>query len=142
MISALDDLQFEREKNINLQNEVDQLKERIENSDTANQKVLQLKIQLEECKEIADVLIKQLQGKNEIIKKMEIEIASTRSKNHNSNRQKDSSQILEDIINSQKYHSDKSGLGFNSNTTNKIAEIKTRSYIDALRDPSTQENHP
>ena len=31
LISALDDLQFEREKNINLQNEVDQLKERIEN---------------------------------------------------------------------------------------------------------------
>ena len=43
LISALDDLQFEREKNINLQTEVDQLKERIENSDTSNQKVLQLK---------------------------------------------------------------------------------------------------
>ena len=60
LISALDDLQFEREKNINLQNEVDQLKGRIENSDTANQKVLQLKRQLEECKEITDVPIKQL----------------------------------------------------------------------------------
>ena len=58
LISALDDLQFEKEKNINLQNEVDQLKERIENSDMTNQKILQLKRQLEECKEIADVLIK------------------------------------------------------------------------------------
>ena len=71
LISALDDLQFEREKNINLQNEVDQLNGRIENSEMANQKVLQLKRQLEEYKEITDVLIKQLQGKNEIIKKLE-----------------------------------------------------------------------
>ena len=78
LISALDDLQFEREKNINLQNEVDQLKERIENSYMAIQKVLQLKRQLEECKEITDVLIKQLQGKNDIIKKLETEIASAR----------------------------------------------------------------
>ena len=38
LISALDDLQFEREKNINLQNEVDQLKERIENSDMSHDK--------------------------------------------------------------------------------------------------------
>ena len=40
LISALDDLQFEKEKNINLQNEVDQLKERIDNSDMTNRKVL------------------------------------------------------------------------------------------------------
>lgn len=142
LIIALDDLQFEREKNINLQIEVDQLKERIENSDTSNQKVLQLKRQLEECKEITNLLIKQIQEKNKIIKKLETKIASARSNNHNSNRQKDSSQILEDIINSQKPHSNKSGLGFNSNTSDKAAEIMTRSYKDALRDPPSQETHP
>lgn len=57
LISALDDLQFEREKNINLQTEVDQLKQRIENSHTSNQIVLQLERQLKECKEITDLLI-------------------------------------------------------------------------------------
>lgn len=102
-----------------------------------NKKVLQLKKQLEECKEIVDVLIKQLQGKNEIIKKLETKIALARLKNHNNNKQQDSSKILEDIINIQRSHCEKSGLGFDSNTTNKFAENKTRSYIDALRDPST-----
>lgn len=142
MISSLDDLQFEREKNKYLHNEVDQLKGRIEKSKTANQNVLQLKKQLEECKEIAGVLIKQLQGKNEIIKKLETEIVSARSKTHNNNKQQDSRKILEYIINSQISHSEKNGLGFDSNTTDKFVETKSRSYIDALRDPSTQENHP
>ena len=57
LISALDDLQFEREKNKNLQTKVDQLKERIENSNMSNQSVLQLERQLKECKEITDLLI-------------------------------------------------------------------------------------
>ena len=86
LISALDDLQFEREKNKNLQTEVDQLKERIENSDMSNQSVLQLERQLKECKEITDLLIQQVQEKNKIIKKLETEIASARSKNLNSNK--------------------------------------------------------
>ena len=40
LISALDDLQFEREKNKNLQNEVDQIKGRIENTETIKQNIL------------------------------------------------------------------------------------------------------
>lgn len=56
-MSALDDLQFEREKNKNLQTEVDQLKERIENSDMSNQSSLKLEQQVKECKEIVDLLI-------------------------------------------------------------------------------------
>ena len=71
LISALDDLQFEREKNKNLQTKVDQLKERIENSDMTNQSALQLERQLKECKEITDLLIQQIQEKNKIIKKLE-----------------------------------------------------------------------
>jgi len=71
LISALDDLKFEREKNKNIQTEVGQLKERIENSDMSNQSVLQLERQLKECKEIIDLLIQQIQEKNKIIKKLE-----------------------------------------------------------------------
>jgi len=95
LISALDDLQFEREKNKNLQDEVDQLKGRIENTEVARQIVLRLKKQLEEGKEIIEVLIKQLQVKNEIIKKLETEIATARVKLQNKNKQQDSNNILE-----------------------------------------------
>ena len=73
---------------------------------------------------------------------MEAEIASARSNTHNNNKQKDNNHILEDIINSKKSHSDKSGLGFDSNTTDKFAKTKIISYVDDLRDPAKQENHP
>ena len=97
---------------------------------------------MKESKEIADLLIQQIQEKNKIIKELETEIASARLKNLNNNKQKDSSQILKDIINSQKSHFDKSGLGFNSNTAENVAETKTKSYINSLRDSLAQETHP
>ena len=108
----------------------------------SNQSVVQLERKLKECKEITDLLIQQVQEKNKIIEKLETEIASARSRYLNNKKQKDSSQILEDIINSQKYHFDKRGLGFNSNTVEDAAEIKTRSYIGALRDSLNQKTHP
>ena len=116
--------------------------ERIDNSDTENQKVLQLKEQLDECKEITDALIKQLQGKNEIIKKLETKIATTRVKPQNKKKQQDSSKILEEIINSQRSHFDKSGLGFDSKSDDKTTKDKHMSYTYALIGPPSQENQP
>lgn len=65
----------------------------------------------------------------------------------NKNKQQDISKILEEIINSQRPHSDKSGLGFDSKYVDKGSgtkkiEDKYKSYKDALRGPNGQRNHP
>lgn len=65
----------------------------------------------------------------------------------NKNKQKDSSNILEEIINSQRPHSGKSGLGFDSKSSDngtgtKTIEDKQKSYTNALRGPNGQRNHP
>lgn len=108
----------------------------------ARQNVLRLRKQLEESKEITEVLIKQLQGKKEIIKKLETKIATTRMKPKNKNKQQDGSKILEEIINNQTSHFDKIGLGFDSKSNDKGIKEKHMSYIDALRGPPSQENQP
>ena len=63
-------------------------------------------------------------------------------KPQNKNKQQDKNKILEEIINSQRSHSDKSGLGFDSKSDDKGTKDKHKSYIDALRGSSSQENHP
>ena len=93
------------------------------------------------------MLTKQLRVKDEIIEELEIEIAIARVKLQNKNKQQDSSNILEEIINIQIPHSDKSGLGFDSKsndngTGTKIIEDKDKSYRDTLRGPNGQMNHP
>lgn len=77
-----------------------------------------------------------------MIKRLETKIASAKTKTFNSNKQKDNSQILEDIINSHKSHLDKSGIDFNSTTVENIAETKTKCYINSLKDSLGQETPP
>ena len=47
-----------------------------------------------ECKEITDLLIQQIQEKNKIIKKLETERASARSKTLNNNKQRTAAKSL------------------------------------------------
>ncbi len=48
-----------------------------------------------------------------IIKRLEVEIETIKEKTEHISTQKSSSKILEYIINSQRNHFDKGGLGFN-----------------------------
>ena len=64
-------------------------------------------------------------------------------KSQNKNTQQDSSKILEEIINSQRPHSDRSGLGFDSKLGDKGSgsrkiEDKHKSYVDYLKDSNGQ----
>lgn len=63
-------------------------------------------------------------------------------KPQNKNNQQENDKILEEIINSQRSHFDKSGLGFDSKSDDKGTKGKHTSYINALRGPPSQENQP
>ena len=74
--------------------------------------ITNLKVQIEEDKIIEEELKEQLQEKDKIIGNLEAEIITLRKDIQKKNTQ-NSSKVLDDIINSQKCHIDKSGLGYN-----------------------------
>jgi hypothetical protein len=84
--------------------------------------ITKLKVQIEEDKRIEEALKEQLEGKDGIIGKLEAEIVILR-KDIQKKNMKNSSKLLDDIINSKKYHLDKSGLGYNQ--TEKGSSSKT-----------------
>jgi hypothetical protein len=71
-----------------------------------------LKVQIEEDKRIEEALKEQLEENNKIIGNLEAEVLTLRKDIQKKNMQ-NSSKVLNDIISSQKYHLDKSGLGYN-----------------------------
>jgi vacuolar-type H+-ATPase subunit H len=74
--------------------------------------ITKLKVQIEEDKIIEEALKEQLEGKDKIIGNLEAEIVTLRKDIKKKNMQ-NNSKFLDDIINSQKSHLDKSGLGYN-----------------------------
>jgi hypothetical protein len=74
--------------------------------------ITKLKVQIEEDKIIEEALKEQLEGKDMIIGNLEAEIVTLRKDIQKKNVQ-NSSKVLDDIINSKKYHFDKSRLGYN-----------------------------
>jgi hypothetical protein len=81
-----------------------------------------LKVQIEEDKRIEEALKEQLEENDKIIGNLEAEIVTLRKDIQKKNMQ-NSSKVLDDIINSKKYHLDKSGLGYNQ--TEKGSRSKT-----------------
>jgi vacuolar-type H+-ATPase subunit H len=71
-----------------------------------------LKVQIEENKIIEEALKEHLEEKDKIIGNLEAEIVTLRKDLQKKNMQ-NRSKVLDDIINSQKYHHDKSKLGYN-----------------------------
>jgi vacuolar-type H+-ATPase subunit H len=72
--------------------------------------ITRLKVQIEEDKIIEEALKEQLEEKDKIIGNLESKIVTLR-KDIQKKKMQNSSKVLDDIINTQKYHLDKFGLG-------------------------------
>ena len=83
--------------------------------------ITNLKVQIEEDKRIEEALKEQLEEKDKIIGNLEADIVTLRKDLQNKNMQ-NNSKVLDDIINSQKYHHDKSGLGYNQTEKGSISK--------------------
>jgi hypothetical protein len=119
----------EKKKNKKLQAELDKKKDTRE----LEQMITKLKVQIEEDKRIEEALKEQLEEKDKIIGNLEAEVVTLRKDIQKKNMQ-NSSKVMDDIINNQKSHLDKSRLGYNqtekgssSKTTEK--ETNPKSYV-------------
>ena len=98
----------EKKKNKKLQEELDKKKDTRE----LGQMFTRLMVQIEEDKRIEEALKENLEEKDRIIGNLEVEIVTLRKDIQNKNM-KNSSKVLDDIINSQKSHLDNTRLGYN-----------------------------
>jgi hypothetical protein len=117
----------ENEEKINrLKNEISQAKEEKKEDDVSSKNIVDLKelrenyvnlkIQLEEAKRREEVVRNQLDKKEESCHEMEAEVVNLRKKVQKSDTQNKfliSSMTLDEILDSQRSPSDKSGLGYN-----------------------------
>jgi hypothetical protein len=93
-----------------------------EDTQELEQMITNLKVQIEEDKIIEEALKEKLEGRDKIIGNLEAKIVTLRKDLQKKNMQ-NNSKVLNDIINSQKPHHDKSGLGYNQ--TEKGSRSKT-----------------
>jgi chromosome segregation ATPase len=80
--------------------------------------IVHLKTQIEEAKRIEEILKNQINEKEESCHKLESEVVDLRNKVEKSNKFLNSSQILNEILESQRSTNDKSGLGYKKEATN------------------------
>jgi hypothetical protein len=118
LMCAIEVIRREKKKDKKLQAELDKKK----NTRELEQMITRLKVQIEEDKIIEEELKEQLEEKDKIIGNLEAKIVTLRKDIQKKNMQ-NSSKVLDDIINSQKSHLDKSGLGYNQ--TKKGSSSKT-----------------
>jgi hypothetical protein len=118
LMCAIEVIRREKKKNKKLQEELDKK----EDTQELEQMITNLKVQIEEDKRIEEALKEQLEEKDKIIGNLEAEIVTLRKDLQKKNMQ-NNSKVLDDIINSQKSHHDKSGLGYNQ--TEKGSSSKT-----------------
>jgi hypothetical protein len=129
LMCAIEVIRREKKKNKKLQEELDKKKDTRE----LEQMITRLKVQIEEDKRIEEALKEQLEEKDKIIGNLEAEIVTLRKDIQKKNMQ-NSSKVLDDIINSQKSHLDKSGLGYNQTekgSSSKTTEQETNPKIYA-----------
>jgi DNA repair exonuclease SbcCD ATPase subunit len=107
-MSAIEVIRRKKKKKKKLQEELDKKKDTRE----LEKMITKLKVQIEEDKRIEEELKEQLEGKDRIIGNLAANIVTLRKDIQKKNMQ-NISKILDDIINSQKSHLDKSGLGYN-----------------------------
>jgi cell division septum initiation protein DivIVA len=104
------------------------------------EEIISLKIQLEEGKRMEEVMQIQMIKKEKECEKLEEEVVSLRVEVNKLNKNLKSSQVLEDILNSQRPCSDKSGLGykkihFEKGSSSMTKETKQKSYTEVIRSP-------
>jgi hypothetical protein len=96
-----------------------------------------LKVQIEEDKKIEEALKEQLEEKDRNIGNLEADIVTLRNDIQQKNMQ-NSSKFLDDIINSQKFHLDKSELGYNqtkngSSSKTTVEETYPKRYAETIK---------
>jgi predicted RNase H-like nuclease (RuvC/YqgF family) len=114
---AIEVIRREKKKNKKLQVEL----EKKEDTQELEQMITNLKVQIEEDKRIEEALKEQLEEKDRIIGNLEAEIVTLRKDIQKKNMQ-NSSKVLDDIINSQKSHLDKSRIGYNHTEKGSISK--------------------
>jgi hypothetical protein len=96
------------------------------------QMITKLKVQIEEDKRIEEALKEQLEEKDKIVGNLEAEVVTLRKDIQNKNMQ-NSSNVLDDIISSQKSYLDKSKLGYNQTKKGiKLQNKRTRNKCKEL----------
>ena len=133
LMCAIEVIRREKKKNKKLQAELDKKKDTQE----LEQMITKLKVQIEEDKRIEEALKEQLEENDKIIGNLEVEVVTLKNDIQKKNMQ-NRSKVLDDIINSQKSHLDKSGLGYNQ--TEKGSSSKTikqetnpKSYAETIK---------
>jgi hypothetical protein len=134
LMCAIEVIRREKKKNKKLQAELDKKKDTRE----LEQMITKLKVQIEEDKRIEEALKEQLEEKDKIIGNLEAEVVTLRKDIQKKNMQ-NSSKVLNDIINSQKSHLDKSRLGYNQTekgSSSKTTEQETnpKSYAETIKE--------
>jgi hypothetical protein len=134
LMCAIEVIRRENKKNKKLQAELDKKKDTRE----LEQMISKLKVQIEEDKRIEEALKEQLEENEKIIRNLAAEVVTLRKDIQKKNMQ-NSSKVLDDIINSQKYHLEKSRLGYNqtekglsSKTTEQ--EKNPKSYAEIIKE--------
>jgi predicted RNase H-like nuclease (RuvC/YqgF family) len=131
---AIEVIRREKKKNKKLQAELDKKKDTQE----LEQMITKLKVQIERDKRIEEALKQQLEEMDKIIGNLEAEVVTLRKDIQKKNMH-NSSKLLDDIINSQKSHLDKSGLGYNqtkngSSSKTTKQETNPKSYAETRKE--------
>jgi hypothetical protein len=99
--------------------------------------IVHLKTQIEEAKRVEELLKNQINEKEESCDKLEAEVVDLRKKVEKSNKFLNSSQILNEILESQRSPYDKSGLGYKEEATHVEASTSKKHEVS----PSKKENN-
>jgi hypothetical protein len=134
LMCAIEVIRRKKKKKKNLQEELDKKKDTQE----LEQMITKLKVQIEEDKIIEEALKEKLEEKDKIIGNLEAEVVTLRKIIQKKNME-NSSKVLDDIINSQKSHLDKSRLGYNQTEKGSISKTKKKetnpkSYAETIKE--------
>jgi hypothetical protein len=129
-ISALEELRKYKKKNKSLREQLSEYEEAQKSREREVSKTIKetgkvindLKTQLQEAKRIEEVILKQLNDREQDCEKLEAEIVLLKreiEKEKKQSRFENSSKILNDILNNQRSPSNKTGLGYDQKKFNK-----------------------
>jgi hypothetical protein len=104
--------------------------------------IVHLKIQIEEAKRVEELLKNQINEKEESCHKLEAEVVDLRKKVEKSNKFLNSSQILSEILESQRSPYDKSGLGYKKEATHAEASTSKKHEVSPSKDEENVANQP
>jgi hypothetical protein len=104
--------------------------------------IVHLKTQIEEAKRIEELLKNQINEKEESCCKLEDEIVGLRKKVEKSNKLFNSSQILNENLESQRSPYDKSGLGYKGEATHVEASTSKKHEVSPSKDEDNVANQP